>query len=136
MDFSKKEEKRSFGFQYYYVKYSEFRPGAYGQYRNENALEYPYLYTVLQTCVNLSLSSYMPYLWCADETHIDRAWYGQRLIYPSGLYVICENNSYKILRTGDVSGVGVLSIDQEGCIDCKDRFLLLKEYLDGKPEFC
>lgn len=128
---SEMEEKHSFSFQYYYVKYNEFRPGAYGQYRNEDASKSPYLYTVLQTSSNLSSNSYMPYLWCADEAHVDRTWYGQRLTFPSGLYIICENDSYKILRTEDDSEVDMLSIKQEGGIDCEDRILLLKEYLKG-----
>ena len=43
------EEANKYPWCYYYVKYPSFRPGSYGKYINNNVVEKPYMFSVMQT---------------------------------------------------------------------------------------
>lgn len=126
------EEKSEYPWRYYYVKYPVYRPGNYGRLMNNNAEDDPYLFSVLQTRSYWSQNSYMPYLKEADDAHLSRDHYGQRLVYED-VHVVCGNDCY-MLRANDTEEVlETVPIRQnEDGIDIEDRILVLKKYLDQK----
>lgn len=123
------EKKQVFPWRYYYVKYSVFRPGSYGKLSNKDAINNPYMFSVLQTKTQWSQNTYMPYLKASDEAHISRDDMGQRLVYGD-LHVICENNAFVIRKNEDNSIVDsvVVSQNKDG-IDMEDRIIKLKNYI-------
>lgn len=124
------EDNNKYTFQYYYIKYKEYRPGKYGKLSNSNKTNNPYLFSVLATAVQLSENSYMPFLKAADNTHISREDYGQKLIYGDE-YICCTNNSYVRKKKSDNSVVDEILINQnEKGIDTEDRIIKLKKYIE------
>ena len=114
---------------YYYVKYPVFRPGAYGKLSNNEAEKKPYMYSVMQTKTQWSQNTYMPYLKEADDAHLSRDEFGQYLVYKD-IYIACENNSYGVYKIEDDSLIDTISIFQnEQGVDVEDRIIKLKEYI-------
>ncbi|MGI6497599.1 MAG: DUF262 domain-containing protein [Oscillospiraceae bacterium] len=114
---------------YYYVKYSVFRPGSFGKLSNTEAATEPYLFSVMQTKSAWSQNTYMPYLKEADDAHLSRDDMGQYLIYAH-TYISCENDSYVIYNNDDDSVVETLAISQNpDGIDTEDRIVKLKNYI-------
>ena len=70
------ENKKSFSWRYYYVKYAAFRPGKYGKYSDYYAHGDGRLLCVLQTLQRISSSTYDPYIAAADKAHVSREHYG------------------------------------------------------------
>jgi hypothetical protein len=87
------ESKNLYPFRYYYIKYREYRPGAYGKMHNNSAAANPYMFLVMQTRNQLSQNSYYPYLKAVSESHLSKDDMGQRLVYGDE-HIICTNNSY------------------------------------------
>lgn len=87
------EKDNLYPWNYYYVKYPVFRPGSYGKMSNDDVVNKPYMFSVMQTKTQWSQNTYMPYLKEADDDHLSRDEMGQYLVYDD-VYIVCENNSY------------------------------------------
>ena len=124
------EARKIFPWRYYYVKYSEFRPGSYGKLSNEDTENKQYLFSVMQTRSQWSQNTYMPYLKAADSDHLSRDHFGQRLVYGD-YHIVCENSSYLLRENATEEVVDTLLISQNEGIDTVDRVILLKDYLQG-----
>ena len=116
-------------FRYYYIKYREYRPGAYGKMHNTAAADNPYMFLVMQTRTQLSQNSYYPYLKAASESHLSKDHLGQRLIFGDE-HIICQNSSYLRRKNDDNTVVDTIRIPQnEEGVDTADRITVLKEYI-------
>lgn len=82
------------------------------------------------TEVNVSQSSYVPYLKEADPAHLSRNGPGRKLIYTDrGYYIISQNDCYEIKRSRE-EVIGTIEIAQnDQGIDIEDRIIKLKEWL-------
>ena len=123
------EKDNVYPWTYYYVKYPVFRPGSYGKMSNDDVINKPYLFSVMQTRTQLSQNTYMPYLKEADDTHLSKDDMGQCLVYGD-VHIVCENDSYCVYRNDDKSLADTVFISQndEG-IDTEDRIIKLKKYI-------
>jgi len=125
------ENKNTYPWNYYYVKYPVFRPGSYGKLSNTDALSKPYLFSVMQTSTQWSRNTYMPYLKEADDAHLSKDSMGQKLVYADS-YIVCENDSYVIHRLDDESVIDTLVVSQnDDGVDIEDRIVKLKNYLNN-----
>lgn len=123
------ENNNLYPFRYYYIKYREYRPGAYGKMHNISAAQNPYMFLVMQTRTQLSQNSYYPYLKAASESHLSKDDMGQRLIFGDE-HIICTNNSYLRRKNEDETIVDSIDIAQnENGIDTEDRIIVLKNYI-------
>lgn len=114
---------------YYYIKYREYRPGSYGKMSNSDAKKRPYMFSVMQTKLQWSQNTYIPFLKAASDSHLSRDNMGQRLIFGNE-HIICTNGSYIRRKNADDSIVEVISITQnDDGIDIEDRITLLKNYI-------
>lgn len=132
-DFIKECEKnKNYPLRYYYVKYEEYRPGAYGKMSNSSAIINPYLFSVMQTRTQISQNTYIPFLKIAYESRLSRDDFGQRLDFGDE-YICCTNNSYLRRKTKNNAIVDTIEIpqDNEG-IDTEDRVNILKRYIKSK----
>lgn len=106
-----------------------FRPGSYGKMSNDDVVNKPYMFSVMQTKTQWSQNTYMPYLKEADDDHLSRDEMGQYLVYDD-VYIVCENNSYGVYRNDDDSLTDTVTISQnEAGIDTEDRIIKLKKYI-------
>lgn len=123
------EEEKVYPWRYYYVKYSVFRPAAYGKLTNSHVDEKPYLFSVMQTKTQWSSNTYMPYLKAADDAHLSKDSMGQRLVYGDK-HIICANDAYLLRNNEDETVIDTIQISQndEG-IDTEDRIEKLKCYI-------
>ena len=122
------ETKKLYPFEYYYVKYSAYRPGLYEKMSNSDYMNSPYLFSIMQTKINWSQNTYIPFLKVADDIHLSRDSMGQFLFYGDEV-IICTNNSY-VRKKIDGTIVDIISIPQNNAgIDTEDRILLLKQYI-------
>ncbi|SEW38346.1 Uncharacterized conserved protein, contains ParB-like and HNH nuclease domains [Ruminococcaceae bacterium KH2T8] len=124
------EWKGVYPWNYYYVKYNEFRPGKFGKAANGDG-EGRGLYTFWIMCTQqmCSTSSYMPFLKLADEEHLSIDHYGNRLIYDD-LYVESKENCFLVKRNDNNEIVDTVPIDQNGeGIDVENRINKLKDYI-------
>ena len=94
---------------YYYIKYREYRPGSYGKMSNSDAKKRPYMFSVMQTKLQWSQNTYIPFLKAASDSHLSRDNMGQRLIFGNE-HIICTNGSYIRRKNADDSIVEVISI--------------------------
>lgn len=127
------ENQKRFPWEYYYIRYSEFRPQKYGKMSNENAEENPYLFLVLWTKQLWSQNAYIPYLKIVDAENLSKEFFGQRLIY-SDAHVVCKNDAY-LLRKNDAQETLIeeLKIKQdENGIDCENRVDKLRDFLHNQ----
>lgn len=123
------EKDNLYPWNYYYVKYPVFRPGSYGKMSNDDVVNKPYMFSVMQTKTQWSQNTYMPYLKEADDDHLSRDEMGQYLVYDD-VYIVCENNSYDVYRNDDDSLTDTVTISQnEAGIDTEDRIIKLKKYI-------
>lgn len=123
------EADKLYPFRYYYIKYPEYRPDAFGKMENSNAAENPYLFTVMQTKNQMSSKSYYPYLKVVSEENLSKDHRGQRLNFGSE-HIACTNNSY-LRRDEDELILEVIQIPQnEEGIDTEDRITILKNYVN------
>lgn len=123
------EKDNLYPWNYYYVKYPVFRPGSYGKMSNDDVVNKPYMFSVMQTKTQWSQNTYMPYLKEADDDHLSRDEMGQYLVYDD-VYMVCENNSYGVYRNDDDSLTDTVTISQnEAGIDTEDRIIKLKKYI-------
>ncbi|MCH5260727.1 MAG: DUF262 domain-containing protein [Lachnospiraceae bacterium] len=123
------EESNLYPWRYYYVKYASFRPGCYGKYSNNDMVNNPYLFSVMQTRSQWSSNTYMPYLKEADDPHLSRDSMGQRLVYGDR-HIICSNSAYVLRENETEEIIETVPIKQnENGIDIEDRILVLKKYI-------
>lgn len=123
------ESSSVYPFRYYYIKYREYRPGAYGKMHNSAAVANSYMFLVMQTKTQLSQNSYYPYLKVAADSHLSKDDMGQRLIFGDE-HIICTNNSYLRRKNEDGAIVDTISITQNSDgIDTEDRIIVLKNYI-------
>lgn len=80
------EKDNLYPWNYYYVKYPVFRPGSYGKMSNDDVVNKPYMFSVMQTKTQWSQNTYMPYLKEADDDHLSRDEMGQYLVYDDVSY--------------------------------------------------
>lgn len=128
------EEKENYPFEYYYIKYAEYRPDAYGKMWNDDAEDETeakgYTFRVMQTESRLSESSYAPALKAASDSHLSKKDYGDRLIFDN-VYITYEKDSYLIRKNEDDSIVGSIEFKQNADgIDIEDRIIRLKNYIE------
>lgn len=127
------EAEQKYPFRYYYVKYSEYRPGAFGKLSNSKSAEAPYMFSVLQTKTQWSSNTYMPFLKAAvgvkDEA-LSRDHAGQRLIYGDK-HIICVNSAYQVRKNDGEEVIDTIEISQndEG-IDTENRVMKLRKYIE------
>ena len=123
------ESNNLYPFRYYYIKYREYRPGAYGKMHNNSAAANPYMFLVMQTRTQMSQNSYYPYLKVASEARLSKDDMGQRLIFGDE-HIICTNNSYlRRKNVGDKIVDTIVIPQNEDGIDTEDRITLLKNYI-------
>lgn len=123
------EKNSLYPFRYYYIKYHEFRPGAYGKMHNKSKSTNPYMFLVMKTKTQLSQNSYNPYLKVASPTHLSKDHMGQRLVFGNE-HIICTNNFYLRRDNEYESIIDTISIAQkEEGIDTEDRIIVLKNYI-------
>ncbi len=123
------ERNNLYPFRYYYIKYKEYRPGAYGKMHNNSSKTNPYMFLVMQTRTQLSQNSYYPYLKAVSESHLSKDDMGQRLIFGEE-HIICTNNSYLRRKNEDEALIETISIAQnEDGIDTEDRVIVLRDYI-------
>lgn len=123
------EKNNLYPFRYYYIKYKEYRPGAYGKMHNNSAAADPYMFLVMQTKTQLSQNSYYPYLKVASDAHLSKDDMGRRLIFGDE-YIVCTNNSYLRRKNEDDVIVDTINIAQNSDgIDTEDRIIVLKNYI-------
>ena len=123
------EENNYYPWEFYYIKYDSFRPGSFGKYSNEDVLNQPYMYLVLQTKAKWSSNTYLPFLKETDESHLSRDSYGQRLVYGDR-YICCENDQFIVKNNDNDEIIKELKINQnEEGVDLQDRVLLLKRFI-------
>lgn len=127
------EEKSEFDIRYYYVKYSCFRPGAYGKYYWKDFNNHPYRLLVMQTGQQISQNSYQPFLYEVDHSDaLSRDNYGDRII-RNDVYIVCDDRAYVIKKVEDQSEIECLDIQQnEKGIDIEDRIQKFKKYYNEK----
>ena len=121
-----------YDWRYYYIKYPIFRPSSYGKYSNRDYPELPYLFSVMQTQSKMSEYSYNPFLKEADEAHLSKDYYGQRLVY-SEVYIVCENNSFSVHSKENDEVIEYIPIahDERG-VDIQNRIDVLKQAISEK----
>lgn len=129
---SKCETDKEYPWRYYYVKYPEFRPGAFGKISNSHAAEQPYMFSVMQTKSQWSSNTYMPYLKAADDSHLSKDSMGQHLIYGD-VRLVCKNAAYVIMNNETEDIIEEILVDQnEAGIDVEDRIVKLKKIIAEK----
>lgn len=120
------ETTSTYPWRYYYVKYDTFRPGSYGKFYNNDAKSMPYMFTVMQTEIQMSSNSYMPYLKEVDNVHLSKDTMGQRLIYGDR-YIACENDSFVLRMVENDEEIERFYVAQnEDGIDTEDRIKRLR----------
>lgn len=125
------ETNNLYPFGYYYIKYKEYRPGAYGKMHNNSAAPNSYMFLVMQTKTQLSPNSYYPYLKVASEAHLSKDDMGRRLIFDNE-HIICTENSYLRRKNEDDVIVDTISIAQNSDgTDTEDRIIVLKNYIEA-----
>ncbi len=119
-----------FPWRYYYVKYSDFRPGRYGKMSNNNKEKEPYLFLVMQTKSMRSQSgTYMPYLKKVNQTCPSKEDLGQSLWYTK-VHVVCANNAFLVKSNEDEKTLEKIEISQNSDgVDVEDRILKLIQYI-------
>ena len=124
------ERDNLYPWRYYYVKHQDYRPGKYGKLSNRTVSTTPYLFSVLQTLSRRSQNAYMPFLKAADDKHLSKDHWGQRLIYGDEYIVCATNNSYERRKNESDEVVDIIIIAQnaEG-IDAEDRIIKLGTYI-------
>lgn len=121
------EENNTFTWNYYYIKYSEFRPGKYGKYHwknNINREKNLYDFKVMWTERHLSENAYNPFLKAIDiNKQLARESYGDRIIMDK-VYIESTNNRYvyRSVETGKECGDITIEQDDNG-VDKEDRIL-------------
>ena len=126
------ERENKYPFEYYYIKYAEYRPDSYGKMWNDDPEANPYMFRVMQTESRLSESSYYPALKAASDSHLSKEDYGDRLIFGDE-YITCTKDSYVRRKSDDPNSELIIEIKQNDGIDAQDRIALLKDYI--KKEF-
>lgn len=140
-DFTDKcEQEHKYPWEYYFIKYEEFRPNGYGKLIDLNNQDETYMFEIMEKQRRNSQSTYMPFLLSALNSD---DWYNDDIAYYDvtnwDCYVIhgnkrlfAENNCYRIRSynaDGQETDNSIIRIPQENGIDKVDRIVLLHNYL-------
>jgi hypothetical protein len=125
------ENKKSFDWRYYYIKYDVFRPGSFGKYNWEDFDKKPYEFSVMQTETQWSENTYQPFLKAVDTKNLSKDDYGQ-IISKGDYYIICENAAYvmKSRETNDEIKRLIITQNDKG-IDTEDRIKKYQEWVQA-----
>ncbi len=126
------EIKCTYPWNYYYVKYSEFRPGKYGKAANGDAEgRGAYTYCIMRTQQMVCTSSYIPYLKIVDDEHLSIDDCGRRLEYKD-VHIKCCNDSYEVLSNENDDVIEQIRISQNtDGVDTEDRIDVLRRYVSN-----
>lgn len=131
------EQAHLYPWRYYYIKYSEFRPGSFGKLAKYGSIQDKYLFAIMQTKSYISESTYMPYLKIADPEYVDPDERGQSLQYEDQ-YILCENDAFVVrdndFEDGDDDLARIVINQNDDGIDTEDRVIKLKEYIEHNLE--
>ena len=124
------EDKSEFDWQYYFMKYKDFRPTRYGKYWWHDFVNAPYCFAALWTEQKMSANSYQPFLKAVEYGgEISREYLGLRLIFGD-FYVECENDSYVLKNLETDAEEDRLMINQNSSgIDTEDRIKKFKVWI-------
>lgn len=141
-DFTNKcEQEQKYPWEYYFVKYEEFRPDGYGKLINQNKQGETYMFEIMEGQRRNSQSTYMPFLLAAlnrDDWNKDEiAYYDvtdwECYVIHGNKRLFAENNCYRICSYNDdwqETGNSIIEpISQENGVDRVNRIDLLHEYL-------
>ena len=125
------ENKATFDYRYYFVKYKKFRPDSFGKYHYIDKQNSPYLLIALRTKQKLSENSFCPYFTEVDENHLQRAAFENQKLIFNHLYITRDNHCFSVRNQTDDSLIETIVISQnKNGIDTEDRILLLKKYIE------
>lgn len=116
-----------YDWRYYYIKYSDFRPGRYGKYCWNNMSEKPYEFDVMWSQLNLSEYAYSPFLKLIDKHNkLSKDDFGRKII-DGDKYIVSRNDGYFIYSIDTNALIEKISINQnEQGIDIEDRIEKMK----------
>ena len=120
---AKCEREKIFEWNYYYIKYSIFRPNRYGKYDWNNFDDEPYKFTALWTDKKWSENAYQPFLKIL-EREFDYCRYDaleERLVIAEKFYIKCENSAYVKYDFETDEELARLDINQCHGVDTEDR---------------
>mgnify|MGYP002624230558 CR=1 FL=1 len=124
------EKESFFEWNYYYIKYKEFRPARYGKYIWEDFQAAPYMFSALWTEQRKSEKAYLPFLRAAVDAETFKNHYNSTLMRLEfeKYFIECENDAYVIkeIETGNL--IDRLKINQDNGIDTEDRILKFKNW--------
>lgn len=126
------KQRHEYPWEYYYVKYSSYRPESYGKL-SKYAVRQSYLYSVMLTETRWSSRTYIPYLKEADAYHLPGEYCGQRLVYGDR-YITCENAAFVVKRTDDTELERICIPQNEHGTDTEDRVEVLRSWLAKHKE--
>lgn len=128
------EKNSRYDWRYYYIKYSEFRPGEYGKYWWYNYENKPYEFLVMLTNKKLSDNAYQPFLKAIDRRFkISRDDFNNNRIIGKEYDVTAINNAYVFKEKETDKEIGKLIIEQdENGIDTEDRIAKIRKKLQEK----
>ena len=126
------ENKKVFPWNYYYVKYPEFRPGSFGKIAKVGDAGEQYIIDIMQTKSQFSENTYDPFLMAADPDYVDREDKGQSLQYEEH-YIFAQNDAFVVrdneYEEGDSDVCRITIKQNEEGVDIEDRIVRLKEYI-------
>ena len=123
------DNKKSYDWRYYYIKYDCFRPRRFGKYDWEDFKNRPYAFLAFQTEQRESSSSYQPFLkaFLTDDENVeDRFENNGRRMRVGEYYLFCENNAYVLKKKSDQDDnvfeeKGRYTVPQINGVDTLDR---------------
>lgn len=118
------ESNQIFPWEYYFIKYSSFRPGRYGKYYWRNYTDKKYELSVMFTASKLSSNAYQPFLKEIDHIRLNPDDFGESLVYGDRYVVRCTNEGYVIKSLDSNQVLSKIEVLQdEYNIDKEDRIL-------------
>ena len=127
------ERRKSFEWNYYYIKYPVFRPDRYGKYDWENFDAAPYKFIALWAEKQWSENACQPFL-KALEPIFNSCEYDareERLIVGESYYIVCENSAYVIFDIATDEKSARLDIRQINGVDVENRIEKFRHW-EGK----
>lgn len=118
------ESNNQYPWEYYFIKYSAFRPGRYGKYYWRNYANKKYELSAMFTASNISQNAYQPFLKEIDENKLNRDNFGESLIYDNKYVVECVNDGFLIKSLDSnqiISKIEILQNDNN--VDVEDRII-------------
>ncbi len=122
------ELKQEYPWNYYYIKYKQFRPQRYGKYWWNDFENSQYVFTTLHQRYKLSENAYNPFLKEIDEK-VAREHWGNRMYLNDQEYLTETQTSYQVITIGEIETlVKEFTITQnEKGIDTENRIEKIKK---------